>query len=64
MRSDVTRPVVGLEAIGELFGRRRWTIRRWIDHEGFPASQLPDGTWCTDGLAIHEWLKARRLAQS
>ena len=33
-------PVVGLDAIGELFGRSRYTIRRWIEHQDFPASCL------------------------
>ena len=53
------REVVGLEAIGAIFGRTRWTIRRWIEREGFPASQLPDGTWTTTQSQIEQWLRDR-----
>ena len=52
-------PVVGLDAIGQLFGRNRRTIRRWIEHEGFPAACLPDGTWTTSYSLIDDWLLAR-----
>ncbi len=52
-------PVVGLDAIGQLFGRTRWTIRRWISEHGFPAAQLPDGTWVTTNSLIDRWLLAR-----
>ena len=52
-------PVVGLENIGKLFDRTRWTVRRWIDHEGFPAAQLPDGTWVTTHSLIDHWLLSR-----
>ena len=51
--------IVGLDAIGAVFGRTRWTIRRWIERESFPASQLPDGTWTTTQGLIEQWLKAR-----
>ncbi len=50
---------VGLDAIGELFGRSRDTIRRWIYHQGFPASQLPDGSWTTSLTLIDGWLMER-----
>ena len=52
-------PVVGLDAIGQLFGRTRWTIRRWISEHGFPAAQLPDGTWVTTNSLIDRWLLSR-----
>ena len=47
MNPPASPVIVGLEAIGEVFGRTRWIIRRWIEREGFPASRLPDGTWTT-----------------
>jgi hypothetical protein len=53
--------IVGLEAIGAVFGRTRWTIRRWIEREGFPATQLPDGTWTTTQSLIEQWLRDRWL---
>jgi len=56
-------PVVGLDAIGELFGRSRYTIRRWIQHQAFPASKLPDGTWTTSYSLIDGWLTARAAEQ-
>jgi predicted DNA-binding transcriptional regulator AlpA len=52
-------PVVGLEAIGRLFGRSRQTISRWIKDENFPAAYLPDGTWVTSHSLIDDWLFAR-----
>jgi hypothetical protein len=52
-------PVVGLDAIGELFGQSRYTIRRWIEHQDFPASRLPDGSWTTSHSLIDGWLMAR-----
>ncbi len=51
--------VVGLEAIGALFERSRHTIRRWIEHEGFPACQLPNNQWVTTQRLIDNWLAAR-----
>ncbi len=51
--------VVGLDNIGKLFGRNRRTIRRWIEHEDFPASCLPDGTWTTSYSLIDNWLLGR-----
>jgi len=51
--------IVGLEAIGEQFGRTRWTIRRWIDQESFPASKLPDGTWTTTQGLVEQWIRGR-----
>ena len=56
--------VVGLVAIGELFKRTRWTIRRWIEHDGFPAAQLPDGTWTTTLTLIDRWLVDRAAEQA
>ncbi len=35
--------LVGLTAIGALFQRSRWTARRWIADEDFPAARLPNG---------------------
>ncbi len=55
--------IVGLDAIGAAFGRTRWTIRRWIEHEDFPASRLPDGTWTTSQSLIDQWLTARMAKQ-
>ncbi len=55
-------PVVGLDAIGQLFGRTRWTIRRWIDEEDFPAAWLPNGQWCTSTTLIDQWLLDRAAA--
>ncbi len=56
-------PVVGLGAIGSLFGRGRDTIRRWIQHEDFPAARLPDGSWTTSHTLIDGWLMARAADQ-
>ncbi len=56
-------PVVGLDAIGRLFGRTRWTIRRWIDEENFPAAWLPNGQWCTTTTLIDQWILDRAEAQ-
>ncbi len=56
-------PVVGLDAIGELFGRSRYTIRRWIEHQDFPASRLPDGSWTTSHSLIDGWLLERIAKQ-
>jgi hypothetical protein len=50
----------GLSEIGQLFGKSRWTIRRWIDREGFPACKLPDGHWVTDRELIRRWILARQ----
>ena len=51
--------LVGLDAIGAAFQRSRWTIRRWVDTEEFPASQLPDGSWTTTYTLIDQWLLSR-----
>ena len=37
--------IVGLDAIGQTFGRSRWSVARWIKWEGFPAARLQDGRW-------------------
>lgn len=52
--------VMGLAAIGRLFGRSRWTVRRWIEREGFPAAKLPDGSWVTELELIRRWILVRR----
>ncbi len=49
----------GLVTIGALFGRSRWTVKRWIKTEGFPAGQLPDGTHATTLPLISEWVLER-----
>jgi hypothetical protein len=51
--------IIGLVPIGRLFGRSRWTVRRWINTEGFPAAKLPDGQWVTDRELIRRWILAR-----
>ncbi len=61
--ATTSKPIVGLDAIGQLFGRTRWTIRRWIDEEGFPAAWLPNGQWCTTTTLIDQWLLNRAEAQ-
>ncbi len=53
--------IVGLDAIGAVFGRTRWTIRRWIDQESFPASRLPDGTWTTTQSLVEQWIQGRMV---
>ncbi len=60
---DMNAVIVGLEAIGAIFGRTRWTIRRWIERDEFPASQLPDGTWTTTQSQIEQWLRGRMAKQ-
>lgn len=63
-RLDDGRLLIGLSTIGRLFGRSRWTIKRWIDREAFPAAKLPNGSWITDPNLIRGWILARhRLAQ-
>jgi hypothetical protein len=54
---------VGLDRIGALFGRTRWTIRRWIASEDFPACQLPDKSWAVSLSAVDDWLANRRHRQ-
>ena len=55
-----TTPVfTGLVTIGEIFGRSRWTIRRWVAHENFPAAKLPNGEFATTLPLISEWLLER-----
>ena len=49
----------GLATIGGVFGRSRWTIRRWVAHEGFPAAKLPNGEFATTLPLISEWLLER-----
>ncbi len=56
-------PVVGLENIGKLFDRSRYTIARWIADYDFPAAQLPNGQWATSHSLIDDWLLARSEEQ-
>ena len=58
-KASATPVIVGLEDIGAQFGRTRWTIRRWIEREGFPASRLPDGAWVTSLALIDRWIMDR-----
>ena len=62
----MTRPgseiIVGVAAIGRIFGRSRSTIYRWIDHEGLPAAKLPSGHWAITPSLIDSWLVARNRA--
>ncbi len=51
--------LIGLDAIGAAFNRSRWTIRRWIEVEAFPPSQLPDGSWTSSLSLIDDWLMSR-----
>jgi len=51
--------LVGLTAIGALFQRSRWTARRWIADEDFPAARLPNGEWTTTLSLIDGWILAR-----
>ena len=55
-----TGPVfTGLVAIGAAFHRFRWTIRRWIDNENFPAARLPNDEWVTTQALIDQWVLER-----
>ncbi len=51
--------LVGLTSIGAPFQRSRWTVRRWIDNEDFPAARLPNGEWATTLSLIDGWVLAR-----
>ena len=62
-QTPASGPVVSLATIGNLFGRSRHTIRRWIEKEGFPAARLPDGTWASSYGLIDKWLLDRAEAQ-
>ena len=54
--------IVGVAAIGRVFGRSRSTIYRWIEHEGLPAAKLPSGHWAITPSLIDGWLLARNRA--
>ena len=54
--------IVGVEAIGRVFGRSRSTIYRWIEHEGLPCAKLPSGHWAITLSLIDSWLVARNRA--
>ena len=54
-----TGVIVGLDEIGNLFGRSRWAIARWIRTQGFPAARLPDGKWFTTIGLIEAWTMER-----
>jgi hypothetical protein len=55
-----TAVIIGLDEIGNLFGRSRWAIARWIRTQGFPAARLPDGQWFTTIGLIEAWTIERR----
>ena len=52
--------VTGLDAIGAMFDRSRWTIARWIKSHGFPAARLPNGEYVTTPGLVDSWIIARR----
>ena len=54
--------IIGLERIGSAVRRSKWTVRRWIYHEGFPACRLPDGMYATSPALIDGWVLARAAA--
>ncbi len=54
--------IVGVEAIGRVFGRSRSTIYRWIANEGLPCAKLPSGHWAITPSLIDSWLLARNRA--
>ncbi len=54
--------IVGVAAIGRVFGRSRSTVYRWIEHEGLPAAKLPSGHWAITPSLIDSWLVARNRA--
>ena len=54
--------LIGLTAIGAAFGKSRWTIRRWIDQQAFPAARLPSGQWVTSWTLIDRWIIERGKA--
>lgn len=49
----------GLAEIGAVFHRHPRTVRRWIQHENFPAVRLPSGEWVTSYGLIDGWLLGR-----
>jgi hypothetical protein len=55
-----TAVIIGLDKIGDLFGRSRWAVARWIRTQGFPAARLPDGQWFTTMGLIEAWTMERR----
>jgi hypothetical protein len=57
--SDQTGIIEGLDGIGAFFNRSRWTIRRWIASEGFPAARLPNDEWVTTLPLISQWVLER-----
>ena len=57
-----TSIITGLDGIGAIFDRSRWTVRRWIRDEGFPAARLPNGVYFTTPSLIDAWVLARREA--
>jgi len=52
------KPIPGLKAIGEYVGRSPSTIRRWINHRGFPASWVAE-RWYALPEKINAWIAAR-----
>ena len=61
---QTTSVFTGLATIGAVFGRSRWTIRRWVAHEGFPAAKLPNGEYATTPTLIDRWLLERARKSS
>lgn len=54
--------IVGVAAIGRVFGKSRSTIYRWIKDHGLPAAKLPSGHWAITPSLIDSWLLARNRA--
>ena len=57
-----TEIIVGVAAIGRVFGRSRSTIYRWIKDHGLPAAKLPSGHWAITPSLIDSWFLARNRA--
>lgn len=51
--------LLGLAEIGAEFNREARTIKRWVETEGFPAAQLPNGEWISTRGLIETWIMAR-----
>jgi hypothetical protein len=64
MQTSASAPpiIIGLDAMGELFGRTRQTIARWVRTQNFPAARLPTGEWMTTPSLIDAWILARTEA--
>ncbi len=62
MMQSISGIIVGVAAIGRVFGRSRSTIYRWIEREALPAAKLPSGHWAITPSLIDSWLLARNRA--